>query len=80
MKQKLSCFIYARKSSESEDRQVASIPAQLEELKKLATQHDLTIADIFIEERSAKEPGRPILTTCWLEFTKAMRKVSFVGN
>ena len=60
MKQELSYFIYVRKSSESEDRQVASIPAQLEELKKLATQHGLTIANIFIEEKSAKEPGRPI--------------------
>lgn len=53
-------FIYARKSSESEDRQVASIPAQLEELKKLAAMHSLTIVDTFIEEKSAKEPGRPI--------------------
>jgi site-specific DNA recombinase len=60
MNQESNYFIYARKSSESEDRQVASIPAQLEELKKLATQHNLSIVDIFIEEKSAKEPGRPI--------------------
>lgn len=60
MKNKINYFIYARKSSESEDRQVASIPAQLEELKKLALRHSLTIVDILIEEKSAKEPGRPI--------------------
>ncbi|MGE4169848.1 MAG: recombinase family protein [Candidatus Margulisiibacteriota bacterium] len=53
-------FLYTRKSSEGEDRQVASIPAQIEELKKLAKLNNLQIADIFIEEKSAKAPGRPI--------------------
>ena len=60
MNQELKYFIYARKSSESEDCQVASIPAQLEELKKLANQNNLAITDIFVEEKSAKEPGQPI--------------------
>jgi len=53
-------FLYVRKSSESEDKQVASIPSQIQELKRLAEEKNLTIVDIFTEEKSAKAPGRPI--------------------
>jgi site-specific DNA recombinase len=55
-------FLYARKSSENEDRQTASIPSQIEELKRLASQFELPIAAILTEEQSAKAPGRPIFT------------------
>lgn len=53
-------FVYARKSSESEDRQVASIDSQINELTKLANQRNLEIVDVLSESRSAKDPGRPI--------------------
>ena len=52
--------IYVRKSSESEDRQVLSIDAQVAELKSLAQRRGLVIADILTEARSAKSPGRPV--------------------
>lgn len=52
-------FLYARKSSESEDRQVASIDSQIEELKTMIKKENLKIVDIISESRSAKEPGRP---------------------
>lgn len=55
-------FLYARKSTESEDRQVASIPSQIEELKKLANDQNLNIVKILTEEKSAKCPGRPVFT------------------
>lgn len=55
-------FLYARKSSESEDKQVASIPSQIDELKRLAEERNLTVADIFTEEKSAKAPGRPVFS------------------
>ncbi len=55
-------FIYARKSSENEDRQIASIPSQIEELKRMAAQSNLSIAAILTEEMSAKAPGRPVFT------------------
>lgn len=55
-------FLYARKSSEGEDRQVASIPSQIEELQKLARQLNLPIEAILTEEKSAKAPGRPVFT------------------
>lgn len=53
-------FVYARKSSESEDRQVASIDSQINELTKLAQDRNFKIVDIISESRSAKDPGRPI--------------------
>ncbi len=49
-------FIYARKSSESEDRQVQSIDDQVNRLKKLAKEQQLKVADIYIEAKSAKQP------------------------
>ena len=53
-------FLYARKSSEGEDRQVASIPSQIDELQKLAKDNNIEIIEILTEEMSAKAPGRPI--------------------
>ncbi len=53
-------FLYARKSTDVEDKQILSIEAQLAELRELAKRESLNIADEFIEKRSAKIPGRPI--------------------
>ena len=57
---KIKYFLYARKSSESEDRQVASIESQVEELKRLAKREGLIIQDILWESKSAKAPGRKV--------------------
>ncbi|MGH9462294.1 MAG: recombinase family protein, partial [Vicinamibacteria bacterium] len=53
-------FLYCRKSSEAEDRQVLSIDSQTAELKRLAEQRGLSILEILTETRSAKAPGRPV--------------------
>ena len=53
-------FIYCRKSSETEDRQVLSIESQTNELTSLASRLSLPIEKIFSEAQSAKEPGRPV--------------------
>ncbi len=53
-------FIYARKSSDSEDRQILSIEAQLQELRDFAERNNLEIAQEFTESMSAKKPGRPV--------------------
>ena len=58
--QKIKYFLYARKSSESEDRQAASIDAQISELQKIAKQENLDVIEILSEEKSAKAPGRLI--------------------
>ena len=51
-------FLYARKSTDVEDKQVLSIEAQLVELRALAKQNGLCIAEEFVEKRSAKLPDR----------------------
>jgi len=56
----MNYFLYARKSTDVEDKQVLSIEAQLAELRELAKRENLHITEEFIEKRSAKIPGRPI--------------------
>jgi len=53
-------FLYARKSTDVEDKQMRSIEDQISELRAFAKRENLEIVDIFIEKQSAKIPGRPI--------------------
>lgn len=67
--QTIKYFLYARKSSESEERQVASIESQVTELEKLSKQFGLEIVDKFYESKSAKAPNqRPV-------FSQMMEKI-----
>ena len=56
---KLRYLAYSRRSSESEDRQVASIEDQIAENQKLAETLGLNVVDFVSESQSAKKPGRP---------------------
>ena len=47
-------FLYPRKSTDVEDKQVRSIEDQITELRAYAKQEDIYIAEIFIEKQSAK--------------------------
>lgn len=53
-------ILYARKSSESEDRQVLSIDSQIHELRELARSRGFAVTSVLSEARSAKAPGRPV--------------------
>jgi site-specific DNA recombinase len=53
-------FLYTRKSTDEEDRQILSIEAQMHETREYAIKENLDIAQEFIESKTAKVPGRPI--------------------
>jgi len=63
-------FIYCRKSSEDEERQVLSIEAQLTELRDFAKQQNLFVVREFYESKTAKEPGREIFNEMLGEIEK----------
>ncbi len=56
-------FLYARKSTDVEDKQVLSIEAQITELREFAKRENLEIVDVLIEKQSAKTPGRPLFNS-----------------
>ena len=53
-------FLYARKSTEEDDRQIMSIDSQLHELREFARKENLEILKEFQESKSAKTPGREV--------------------
>jgi len=57
----MNYFLYCRKSTDVENKQVLSIEAQLSKLRDFAKYEGLTIVETFIEKQSAKILGRPIL-------------------
>lgn len=61
MESNLKYFMYARKSSEDSQRQIASIDDQINALELVAKHEGIVLArEPFMEERSAKDPGRPV--------------------
>jgi site-specific DNA recombinase len=66
-------FLYARKSTEDDDKQVMSIPAQLVELREFASRENLEILEEFQESKSAKSPGREV-------FGEMMMRIEKMGN
>lgn len=68
--------LYARKSTESEERQVLSIDSQIKEMIQLAEREGLEIAEIKRESHSAKDTGqRPIFN----EIIEEIRSGKFNG-
>lgn len=63
-------YLYARKSTDVEDKQVLSIEAQLVELREYAKRENLCIAAEFIEKKSAKMTGRPVFGKLLAEIEK----------
>ncbi len=53
-------ILYARKSTDVEDKQVLSIEAQMVELRKYARDNGLIVIDELIEKKTAKVPGRKV--------------------
>ena len=58
---KVTYCLYARKSTEQEDKQVLSIDSQIKEMERMAAAENLEIAVMKKESHSAKEAGqRPV--------------------
>ena len=53
-------YIYARKSTDDEDRQILSIESQINELREYAKKENLFALEEFVEAKTAKAPGRTI--------------------
>ena len=66
-------FLYARKSTDVEDKQVLSIEAQLQELRDYAKQENIEISAEIVEKQSAKIPGRPM-------FNKMLDEIEKLGG
>jgi DNA invertase Pin-like site-specific DNA recombinase len=73
---KVKYCLYARKSTESEERQVLSIDSQIKEMLQLAEREGLEIVTMKRESHSAKETGqRPVFN----EIVEEIRQGKFNG-
>lgn len=74
--EKTKYCLYARKSSESEERQVLSIDSQIKEMLQLAEREGLNVIEMRRESHSAKSTGeRPVYN----ELLADIRKGKFTG-
>lgn len=72
-------FLYARKSSETEERQVKSIEDQILELTEYARYARIKISKRFIESKSAKYPGRPIFNDMIMQIHNSRQPVGLLA-
>lgn len=73
---KIKYVLYARKSTESEERQILSIESQVKEMLQLAEKEGLEVVDIRRESHSAKDSGqRPVFR----EILEDIRRERFNG-
>ena len=72
-------FLYVRKSTEDEERQVMSIEAQLAELAEFAKRENIEIVETFIESKSAKKPGREVFNKMMSEVQESKTPVGLLA-
>src|SRR4030042_3726933 len=74
--QTINYCLYARKSSESDERQAMSINSQIKEMGDLAKKENLVISEVRQESHSAKESGqRPV----FVQLLNDVRNGRFTG-
>jgi DNA invertase Pin-like site-specific DNA recombinase len=75
-KEKVKYCLYARKSTESDEKQALSIDSQVKEMLQIANREDLTVIDIRRESHSAKDSGqRPVFK----EILEDIRRGRYTG-
>ena len=73
---KVRYCLYARKSTEEEDKQILSIDSQIKEMEKMAREQELDIVVMKKESHSAKEAGqRPVFN----EIVEEIKQGKFDG-
>jgi len=73
---KIKYCLYARKSTESEDRQALSIDSQIKEMMTLAEREGLEIVEVKRESHSSKEVGQRAVFN---EMIKEIREAKYNG-
>jgi len=73
---KIKYCLYARKSTESEDRQALSIESQIKEMMTLADREGLDIVEVKRESHSSKEVGQRVIFN---EMIKEIRECKYSG-
>lgn len=53
-------FVYCRKSTDREDRQILGAEAQKRLLLEHALRHALEVVDVYVENQTACKTGRPL--------------------
>jgi len=76
---KTKYFLYVRKSTEDEERQIMSIEAQLTELAEFAKRENIEIVETFIESKSAKKPGREIFNQMMAKVYESKEPVGLIA-
>jgi len=72
----INYVLYARKSTESDEKQALSIDSQVKEMRQIAERDNLNIIDIRRESHSAKDSGkRPV----FLEILNDLRSGRYTG-
>ncbi len=72
-------FLYARKSSETEERQVKSIQDQILELAEYARYTGIRITKRFIENKSAKKPGRKVFNEMIMQIYDSKQPIGLLA-
>jgi len=62
MDKQINYILYARKSTESDEKQHLSIPSQIEEVKQFAVREGYMVVDTLFESKTAKRPGRKVFS------------------
>ena len=74
--QEIKYCLYARKSTESDERQAMSIDSQIKEMRSMAERDGLNVVELKQESHSAKNSGmRPVFN----ELLEDLRKEKFDG-
>jgi len=72
-------FIYTRKSTDSEERQILSIEAQLAELKEFAAKEKLEIVASLCEAQTAKNLAEKFSEKCLIGFARVKPAEFWLG-